>query len=225
MAGRHARNEADSCPQPRPEGPRRQAVLDDVTLEFLPGAKTGVPGPNGTGKSMLLRMMAGLEQPSDGEVRLTPSYTAGVLLQEPPLNEARTVPGNVEEGVAGTKALIERYSEAAGKLAAVYSDDLREELGRLQEHLDHRDARDLDSQRAGHALRCRPPRRPGERAVRRGAAACARCCCPSRTCSCSMSPPTTWTACERVPRPRVAIDQHWAVDGDGGEVPLLAQPA
>ena len=136
-----------------------KVVLDDVTLGFLPGAKIGVVGPNGMGKSTLLRMMAGLEQPSNGEVRLMPGYSVGILSQEPALDEGKTVLGNVEEGVAGTKALIERYNEVAGKMAADYSDGLLEELGRLQEQLDHRDAWDLDSQveQAMDALRCPPP--------------------------------------------------------------------
>jgi len=110
-----------------------KVVLDDVTLTFLPGAKIGVVGPNGMGKSTLLRMMAGLEQPSNGEVRLMPGYSVGILSQEPVLDETKTVLGNVEEGVAETKALIERYDEIAAKLAADYSDDLLEEMGRLQE--------------------------------------------------------------------------------------------
>src|SRR6266702_4064860 len=136
-----------------------KVVLDDVTLAFLPGAKIGVVGPNGMGKSTLLRMMAGLEQPSNGEVRLMPGYTVGILPQEPALDEGKTVLGNVEEGVAGTRALIERYPEVAAKIAADYSDDLLEEMGRLQEELDHRDAWDLDSRidQAMDALRCPPP--------------------------------------------------------------------
>ena len=136
-----------------------KVVLDDVTLAFLPGAKIGVVGPNGTGKSTLLRMMAGLEQPSNGEVRLMPGYTVGILAQEPALDEDKTVLGNVEEGLAETKALIDRYNEVAEKIAADYSDDLLEELGRLQEELDHRDAWDLDSRidQAMDALRCPPP--------------------------------------------------------------------
>ena len=136
-----------------------KAVLDDVTLAFLPGAKIGVVGPNGMGKSTLLRMMAGLEQPSNGEVRLMPGYTVGILPQEPALDEDKTVLSNVEEGVAMTKALIERYNEVAAKIAADYSDDLLEEMGRLQEQLDHRDAWDLESRidQAMDALRCPPP--------------------------------------------------------------------
>ena len=136
-----------------------KVVLDDVTLGFLPGAKIGVVGPNGMGKSTLLRMMAGLEQPSNGEVRLMPGHSAGMLPQEPVLDETKTVLGNVEEGVAETKELIERYDEIAAKLAAEYSDELLEEMGRLQEQLDHRDAWDLDSrlEQAMDALRCPPP--------------------------------------------------------------------
>jgi ATP-binding cassette ChvD family protein len=136
-----------------------KVVLDEVTLAFLPGVKIGVVGPNGMGKSTLLRMMAGLEQPSNGEVRLMPGSTVGILAQEPVLDEDKTVLGNVEEGVAETTALIERYHEVAAKVAADYSDDLLEELGRLQEQLDHRDAWDLDSRidQAMDALRCPPP--------------------------------------------------------------------
>jgi ATP-binding cassette ChvD family protein len=136
-----------------------KVVLDDVVLGFLPGAKVGVVGPNGMGKSTLLRMMAGLEQPSNGEVRLMPGCSAGMLPQEPVLDETKTVLGNVEEGVAETRALIGRYDEIAAQLAAEYSDELLEEMGRLQEQLDHRDAWDLDSRldQAMDALRCPPP--------------------------------------------------------------------
>ncbi|MGE5287705.1 MAG: energy-dependent translational throttle protein EttA [Micromonosporaceae bacterium] len=135
-----------------------KVILDDVTLAFLPGAKIGVVGPNGTGKSTLLRMMAGIEQPSNGDARLMPGYTVGILEQEPQLNEDKTVLGNVEEGVAETKALLDRYNEIADKLAVDYSDELLQEMGRLQEQLDHRDAWDLDSQleQAMDALRCPP---------------------------------------------------------------------
>jgi ATP-binding cassette ChvD family protein len=148
LALSHARKSYDS-----------KVVLDDVTLAFLPGAKIGVVGPNGMGKSTLLRMMGGLESPSNGEVRLMPGYSVGILPQEPALDEGKTVVGNVEEGVAGTKALIGRYHEIAAELAADYSDELLEELGRLQEQLDHLDAWDLDSriEQAMDALRCPPP--------------------------------------------------------------------
>jgi ATP-binding cassette ChvD family protein len=136
-----------------------KVVLDDVTLAFLPGAKIGVVGPNGTGKSTLLRMMAGREQPSNGEARLMPGFTVGLLDQEPELDEAKTVLGNVEDGVAETKALLDRYNEIAELMATDYSDALLEEMGKLQEQLDHREAWDLDSQleQAMDALRCPPP--------------------------------------------------------------------
>jgi ATP-binding cassette ChvD family protein len=136
-----------------------KVVLDDVTLAFLPGAKIGVVGPNGTGKSSLLRMMAGTEQPSNGDARLMPGFTVGLLDQEPELDENKTVLGNVEDGVAETKALLRRYNEIAELMATDYSDELLEEMGKLQEQLDHREAWDLDSQleQAMDALRCPPP--------------------------------------------------------------------
>jgi ATP-binding cassette ChvD family protein len=135
-----------------------KVILDDVTLAFLPGAKIGVLGPNGTGKSTLLRMMAGVEQTSNGEARLMPGFTVGLLDQEPDLDASKTVLGNVEEGVAGTKALLDRYNEIAEEMATDYSDKLLEEMGQLQEQLDHSNAWDLDSQleQAMDALRCPP---------------------------------------------------------------------
>jgi len=136
-----------------------KVILDDVTLAFLPGAKIGVVGPNGTGKSTLLRMMAGVEQPSNGDARLMPGLTVRLLDQEPGLDDTKTVLGNVEDGVAETKALLERYNDIAEKMATDYSDALLEEMGKLQEQLDHREAWDLDSQldQAMDALRCPPP--------------------------------------------------------------------
>jgi ATP-binding cassette ChvD family protein len=136
-----------------------KVVLDDVTLSFLPGAKIGVLGPNGTGKSTLLRMMAGLEHPSNGDARLMPGFTVGMLQQEPPLNEDKTVLGNVQEGVAETKAILDRFHEITEQMATDYSDELLEEMGKLQEQLDHRNAWELDSQleQAMDALRCPPP--------------------------------------------------------------------
>ena len=134
-------------------------VLDDVTLGFLPGAKIGVVGPNGMGKSTLLTMMAGLEQPSNGEVLRIPGFSVGLLSQEPALDDGKTVLGNVAEGVAETKALLDRYNEIATRLAAGDSDGLLDEMGRLQEQLDHREAWDLDArlEQAMDALRCPPP--------------------------------------------------------------------
>jgi ATP-binding cassette ChvD family protein len=136
-----------------------KVILDAVTLAFLPGAKIGVVGPNGMGKSTLLRMMAGVEQPSNGEARLMPGFTVGLLAQEPELDDSLTVLGNVEKGVADVKALLEQYNQVAEKMATDYSDELLAEMGKLQEQLDHRDAWDLDSQveQAMDALRCPPP--------------------------------------------------------------------
>jgi ATP-binding cassette ChvD family protein len=136
-----------------------KVILDNVTLAFLPGAKIGVVGPNGMGKSTLLRMMAGLEQPSNGDARLMPGFTVGMLGQEPVLDESKTVLGNVEEGVADVKALLAEYNQIAEKMATDYSDELLAEMGRLQEQLDHRGGWDLDSrvEQAMDALRCPPP--------------------------------------------------------------------
>src|SRR6201999_299632 len=136
-----------------------KVVLDNVTLSFLPGAKIGVVGPNGAGKSSLLKIMAGLDRPSNGEARLMPGYTVGLLAQEPPLNDAKTVLGNIEEAVAETKAKLERFNKIAEQMATDYSDELMDEMGRLQEELDHLDAWDVDSklELAMDALRCPPP--------------------------------------------------------------------
>src|ERR1700721_2869985 len=136
-----------------------KVVLDNVTLSFLPGAKIGVVGPNGTGKSTLIKIMAGLEQVSNGEAKLMPGFTVGILAQEPTLNEEKTVLGNVEEGVAETKRILEEYNEIAEKMATDYSDDLMEQMSKLTEQIEHKDAWDLDSQleQAMDALRCPPP--------------------------------------------------------------------
>ncbi len=136
-----------------------KVILDDVTLAFLPGAKIGVVGPNGAGKSTVLKIMAGMEQPSNGDAVLSPDYTVGILLQEPPLDETKSVLGNIEDGVAETKAKLERFNAIAEQLATDYTDELMEEMGKLQEQLDHLNAWDLDSQleQAMDALRCPPP--------------------------------------------------------------------
>src|SRR6185369_1794196 len=110
-----------------------KVVLDNVTLSFLPGAKIGVVGPNGAGKSSLLKIMAGLDKPSNGEARLMPGYTVGMLLQEPPLNESKTVLGNIEEAVAETKTKLARFNEVAELMATDYTEELMDEMGRLQE--------------------------------------------------------------------------------------------
>ena len=138
-----------------------KVILDDVTLMFLPGAKIGVLGPNGAGKSTVLQIMAGLQQPSNGEAYLTPGYTVGILLQEPPLNDDKNVLENVQEGVAETMGLLNRFNAISEEMAnpdADY-DKLLAEMGTLQEQLDHRNAWDLDSQleQAMDALRCPPP--------------------------------------------------------------------
>jgi ATP-binding cassette ChvD family protein len=139
-----------------------KVILDDVTLSFFPGAKIGVVGPNGAGKSSVLRIMAGLDKPNNGEAFLATDATVGILLQEPPLNEEKTVRGNVEEGLGDIKVKLDRFNEVAELMATDYSDELMEEMGRLQEELDHADAWDLDSQleQAMDALRCPPPDDP-----------------------------------------------------------------
>jgi len=138
-----------------------KVILDDVTMAFYPGAKIGVVGPNGAGKSTILKIMAGLEQPSNGEARLTPGYSVGILLQEPPLNEEKDVIGNVREGVGPIYAKLERFNAISEEMAnpdADY-DTLLAEMGTLQEELDHANAWDLDAQleQAMDALRCPPP--------------------------------------------------------------------
>jgi ATP-binding cassette ChvD family protein len=135
-----------------------KVVLDNVTLHFLPGAKIGVVGPNGAGKSSLLRIMAGIDQPSNGEARLMPGFTVGMVAQEPRLDESKTVLQNIELAVQDTKGKLSRFNEIAELMATDYSDDLMEEMGRLQEELDHADAWDLDSklEQAMDALRCPP---------------------------------------------------------------------
>ncbi|MFM8966166.1 MAG: energy-dependent translational throttle protein EttA [Actinomycetota bacterium] len=138
-----------------------KVILDDVTLMFLPGAKIGVVGPNGAGKSTVLQMMAGLQQPSNGEAYLTPGYSVGILLQEPPLNEEKNVLENVQEGVAETIALLARFNQVSEEMASPDADydKLLAEMGSLQEKLDHLNAWDLDSQleQAMDALRCPAP--------------------------------------------------------------------
>ena len=138
-----------------------KVILDDVTIMFYPGAKIGVVGPNGAGKSTVLQIMAGLQQPSNGEAYLTPGYTVGILLQEPHLDETKNVIDNVKEGVAETVAMLARFDEISAEMAnpdADY-DTLLAEMGNLQEQLDHRNAWELDSQleQAMDALRCPPP--------------------------------------------------------------------
>ena len=137
-----------------------KVILDDVTLMFYPGAKIGVVGPNGAGKSTVLQIMAGLQQPSNGEAYLTPGYTVGILMQEPILNEEKNVIDNVKEGVAETVAMLDRFNAISDEMSQPDADydKLLAEMGDLQEKLDHRNAWELDSQleQAMDALRCPP---------------------------------------------------------------------
>ena len=137
-----------------------KVILDDVTMAFLPGAKIGVLGPNGAGKSTILKIMAGLDQPSNGEAKLTPGYTVGILMQEPVLDETKTVLENVQEGVGPIKAKLDRFNEISHAMAEPDADfdALLAEMGTLQEAIDAADAWDLDSQldQAMDALRCPP---------------------------------------------------------------------
>jgi ATP-binding cassette ChvD family protein len=141
-----------------------KVILDDVTLAFIPGAKIGVVGPNGSGKSTVLKIMAGLDTPSNGEARLSPEFTVGILMQEPPLDESLTVLGNVELAVKDTKAKLERFNEISALMSEPDADfdTLLAEMGTLQEQIDHLDAWDLDSQleQAMDALRCPPSDSP-----------------------------------------------------------------
>lgn len=139
-----------------------KVILDDVTLSFYPGAKIGVVGPNGAGKSSVLRIMAGLDKPNNGDAFLATGATVGILQQEPTLNEDKTVRGNVEEGMGDIKIKLDRFNEVAELMATDYTDELMEEMGRLQEELDHADAWDLDAQleQAMDALRCPPADEP-----------------------------------------------------------------
>jgi ATP-binding cassette ChvD family protein len=135
--------------------PPDKTVLENITLAFYPGAKIGVLGYNGSGKSTLLRIMAGLDQEYRGEAQLAPGASVGMLEQEPQLDESKDVKGNVEDGVAETKALLDRFNE----LAANYSEEVEEEFGRLQAKIEAADAWNLDTQLeyAMDALRLPPP--------------------------------------------------------------------
>ena len=141
-----------------------KVILNDVSMSFFPGAKIGMVGPNGAGKSTILKIMAGLDQPSNGEARLSPEYSVGILLQEPPLNEEKTVLGNVEEGVGEIKTKLNRFNEISALMAEPDADfdALMEEMGKLQEAIDAANAWDLDSQleQAMEALRCPPADAP-----------------------------------------------------------------
>ncbi len=137
-----------------------KVILDDVTLMFLPGAKIGVVGPNGAGKSTVLQIMAGLQQPSNGEAYLTPGFSVGILLQEPKLDESRSVLENVQDGVRETMDMLARFNAISDEMSSPDADydTLLAEMGTLQEQLDHRNAWEIDSQleQAMDALRCPP---------------------------------------------------------------------
>jgi ATP-binding cassette ChvD family protein len=137
-----------------------KVILDDVTLAFYPGAKIGVVGPNGAGKSSVLKIMAGLDIPSNGEARLAPDATVGILMQEPALNEEKTVLGNVQEAAVETMSQIERFNEISAELAHPEADydTLLAEMGILQEKIEASDGWDLENQleQAMDALRCPP---------------------------------------------------------------------
>ena len=141
-----------------------KVILDDVTLSFYPGAKIGVVGPNGMGKSTLLKLMAGMEEVSNGEARLTPGYTVGILQQEPPLDEDKTVLENIELAFGDVKAKIDRFNEIGGLMAEPDADfdALMAEMGELQDAIDAVDGWDLDSQlsQAMDALQCPDPDMP-----------------------------------------------------------------
>src|SRR6478735_10397893 len=135
-------------------------VLDNVTMSFYEGAKIGVVGPNGAGKSTMLKLMAEQLQPDNGDVTLKKGATVGILLQEPPLTEGKTVMENIEEAVAETKGMLDRYNAIGSEMADPDADfdALMEEMGNLQTDLDHRQAWDLESQleQAMDALQCPP---------------------------------------------------------------------
>ncbi|QNK80498.1 energy-dependent translational throttle protein EttA [Nakamurella sp. PAMC28650] len=135
-----------------------KVILDDVTMSFYPGAKIGVVGPNGAGKSTLLKIMAGLDTPSNGEAFLTPGYTVGILMQEPVLDATKNVLENIQEAFGPLNAKLARYNAVLAEMETDYTDELLEEMGTLQEELDHAGAWDLEAQidQAMDALRCPP---------------------------------------------------------------------
>src|SRR6059058_1904355 len=135
-----------------------KVILDNVTLAFLPGAKIGVVGPNGAGKSTVLKIMAGMDTASNGEATLTPGYSVGILLQEPPLDDSLDVRGNVELAVKPIRDMVDRFNEIAEKMAVEYTDELGTEMGELQEKIDHAGGWDLDQRldQAMDALRTPP---------------------------------------------------------------------
>ncbi len=141
-----------------------KVILDDVTMSFYPGAKIGMVGPNGAGKSTILKIMAGLDEPSNGEAWLSPGYSVGILLQEPPLTEDKTVLENVQEGVGEVYQQLQRFNEISAEMAEPDADfeALMDEMGKLQEAIDAADGWDIDSQigQAMEALQLPPGDEP-----------------------------------------------------------------
>jgi ATP-binding cassette ChvD family protein len=135
-----------------------KVILDNVTLSFLPGAKIGVVGPNGAGKSSVLKIMAGMDIPSNGEAALAPGYSVGILLQEPPLDDTKDVRGNVDEAVADIKAMVDRFNAIGDEMAVEYTEELGNEMGVLQDKIEHAGGWDIDSriEMAMDALRLPP---------------------------------------------------------------------
>ena len=137
-------------------------ILDDVSMSFFPGAKIGVVGPNGAGKSTILKIMAGLDTPSNGEAFLTPGFSVGILMQEPILEEDKTVLENIQGAFGELYAKLALYNDVLAEMETGYTEELLEEMGGLSEELDHANAWDLDSRldQAMDALRCPPPDSP-----------------------------------------------------------------
>ncbi len=176
--------------------PGGKKCFENIRLSFLPGVKIGVVGVNGTGKSTLMRIMAGIDKEFQGEAWAAEGAKVGYLPQEPELDASLDVRGNVMQGVAEKKAILERYNE----LAMNYSDETADEMAKLQDEIDAQNLWDLDAQIDVSMERCAaPPMTPTSppcRAVRSAASRCVSCCWKPPTCCCSTNRPTTWT-----PRP------------------------